>query len=102
MREGYEGLVLGNSGESCSRPSDPSDFQGDVEKDALLNLPIVKHLRFGDGELLMSGQSDAHLHGSSGRTLKGRYIIQVGWDDVRGWLGEVCYLSTLHNLDFTE
>lgn len=23
-----------------------------------------------------------------GRTLKDRYIVRVGWDDVRGWLGE--------------
>jgi 6-phosphofructokinase 1 len=23
-----------------------------------------------------------------GRGLKGRYIVRVGWDDVRGWLGE--------------
>ncbi|KAL1411488.1 6-phosphofructokinase, alpha subunit [Vanrija albida] len=23
-----------------------------------------------------------------GKTLKGRYIVRVGWDDVRGWLGE--------------
>jgi hypothetical protein len=24
-----------------------------------------------------------------GRTLKGRYIVKVGWDDVRGWFAEV-------------
>ena len=24
-----------------------------------------------------------------GRTLKGRYIVRVGWDDVRGWFAEV-------------
>lgn len=24
----------------------------------------------------------------NGRTLKGKYIVRVGWDDVRGWLGE--------------
>lgn len=24
------------------------------------------------------------------KSLKGTYIVRVGWDDVRGWLGEVC------------
>jgi hypothetical protein len=24
-----------------------------------------------------------------GRNLKGRYIVKVGWDDVRGWMTEV-------------
>ena len=91
VREGYEGLVLGNSGDAYDQDSNPSDFPGGAAENALLNLPIVKHLRFGDGELLMSGQGDAHVHDSSGRTLKGRYIIRVGWDDVRGWLGEVSH-----------
>lgn len=65
---------------------------------SLLNLSIVKHLRFGDGELLMSGQGDAHVHDSHGRTLKGRYIIRVGWDDVRGWLGEVCLFPPIGSI----
>jgi 6-phosphofructokinase len=24
----------------------------------------------------------------AGKSLKGKYIVRVGWDDVRGWLGE--------------
>lgn len=89
VREGYEGLVLGNSEETLNRNAAPVDIPNDVTDQSLLKLPIVKYLRFGDGELLSSGQGDAHVQDSSGRTLKGRYIIRVGWDDVRGWLGEV-------------
>jgi 6-phosphofructokinase 1 len=46
---------------------------------------IIKNLRFGDGELLKDGTGDY----ATGRTLKGRYIVRVGWDDVRGWFTEV-------------
>jgi hypothetical protein len=28
-----------------------------------------------------------------GRSLKGRYILRVGWDDVRGFLPQVCSAS---------
>jgi hypothetical protein len=45
-------------------------------------------LRFGDGALLRDGTGD----NTGGRTLKGRYIVRVGWDDVRGWFAEVCTL----------
>ncbi|EKM58368.1 uncharacterized protein PHACADRAFT_252630 [Phanerochaete carnosa HHB-10118-sp] len=44
---------------------------------------FVHNLRFGDGELLRDGTSDHH----TGRSLKNRYIVRVGWDDVRGWFG---------------
>jgi 6-phosphofructokinase 1 len=55
---------------------------------------IINNLRFGDGELLKDGTGD---YNSSGRTLKGRYIVRVGWDDVRGWFTEVRtrYISLL-------
>ena len=33
-------------------------------------------------------QEQAGVEGSK-KTLKGTYIVRVGWDDVRGWLGEV-------------
>lgn len=46
---------------------------------------FVHNLRFGDGDLLKDGTSDL----PTGRTLKGRYIVRVGWDDVRGWFGVV-------------
>lgn len=46
---------------------------------------LIENLRFGDGDLLRDGTGDHH----HGRTLKGRYIVRVGWDDVRGWFAEV-------------
>ncbi|WWC59514.1 6-phosphofructokinase [Kwoniella dejecticola CBS 10117] len=61
-------------------------------------------LSFGFGELLKDGAGEGDVeemaaHGlqgmviadeedEKGRSLKGRYIVRVGWDDVRGWLGE--------------
>jgi 6-phosphofructokinase 1 len=61
-------------------------------------------LSFGFGELLKDGAGEGDIeelaaHGGAGlvladkkdekgRSLKGRYIVRVGWDDVRGWLGE--------------
>lgn len=50
---------------------------------------FVHNLRFGDGDLLKDGTSDL----PTGRTLKGRYIVRVGWDDVRGWFGVVSVSS---------
>lgn len=32
---------------------------------------------YGEGELLQEG---------AGEGLKGRHILKVGWDDVRGWM----------------
>jgi 6-phosphofructokinase 1 len=49
---------------------------------------FVKNLRFGDGALLLDGTGDY----PGRRSLKGRHIVRVGWDDVRGWLAEVCAL----------
>lgn len=54
----------------------------DVE---IRNPAFIKNLRFGDGALLRDGTGD----NTGGRTLKGRYIVRVGWDDVRGWFAEV-------------
>lgn len=50
------------------------------------NPAFINNLRFGDGALLRDGTGD----NTGGRTLKGRYIVRVGWDDVRGWFAEVC------------
>ena len=81
MREGYEGLVRGNADdhkpEKASLPP-----HADVH---IRDETFVRNLRFGDGELLRDGTSDH----PSGRTLKSRYIVRVGWDDVRGWFGVV-------------
>ena len=73
VREGYEGLVRGNT----YQPSDNRSAKEDGS--------FIHNLRFGDGELLKDGTGDY----ISGRSLKGRYIVRVGWDDVRGWFGEV-------------
>ena len=92
VREGYEGLVRGNeenptdeknnnSKEShqaaVSRIDSPSQQQCDPN--------LLHNLRFGDGELLRDWTAEY----VGGRTLKGRYIVRVGWDDVRGWFSEV-------------
>lgn len=48
----------------------------------------------GEGDLNESesafcGHTEASEDGTDGaKSLKGRYIVRVGWDDVRGWLGE--------------
>ncbi|KAF8485930.1 6-phosphofructokinase [Russula ochroleuca] len=80
VREGYEGLVRGNA--DAEAPSSP-------ELETILDVEIrdpsfIKNLRFGDGGLLRDGTGD----NSGGRSLKGRYIVRVGWDDVRGWFAE--------------
>jgi len=63
-----------------------------ISKDVTIADPeFLKTLRFGDGTLLRDG-TFGH---SDGRTLKGRYIIRVGWDDVRGYLPQVSSASSL-------
>lgn len=51
--------------------------------------PYSRHHRFvptyGYGELLREG-----VGGAADTGLKGRHIIRVGWDDVRGWTEQVC------------
>lgn len=67
----------------------------------LSNAPLT----FGYGGLLRDGAGEADLdevaatfseHANlipeeaegAGKSLKDRYIVRVGWDDTRGWLGE--------------
>ncbi|KAJ6531751.1 phosphofructokinase domain-containing protein [Mycena capillaripes] len=84
VREGYEGLVRGNAeADPSSSPGIPSSAAHHSEF-PLSAINIINNLRFGDGELLKDGTGDFAL----GRTLKGRYIVRVGWDDVRGWFTE--------------
>lgn len=59
-------------------------------------------LSFGFGELLKDGAGEGDVEEQQnipglviadekdelGKSLRGRYIVRVGWDDVRGWLGE--------------
>jgi 6-phosphofructokinase 1 len=90
VREGYEGLVRGNA--EAPPPTVPleSCTAGYVSSQ-VTELPFVKNLRFGDGELFKQGEGDAEDRPDK-KTLKGRYIVKVGWDDVRGWMGEVSSL----------
>lgn len=54
------------------------------------NQDVINNLRFGFGALLKNGEGDTDdSKHPEGKTLKGRYIVRVGWDDVRGWMGEV-------------
>ena len=82
VREGYEGLVRGNTeGEAPNAPDLATTLDVKIRDPSFIN-----NLRFGDGGLLRDGAGDR----TGGRTLKGRYIVRVGWDDVRGWFAEVC------------
>jgi 6-phosphofructokinase 1 len=90
VREGYEGLVRGNK--VAAPPYQELDLgflPDDIAEDALVN-----NLRFGDGELLRQGEGDGEDL-VDGKNLKGRYIIRVGWDDVRGWMNAVWANSVL-------
>lgn len=82
VREGYEGLVRGNDENVHLPPYDNTPMTKGV---TIADPDFLKTLRFGDGTLLRDGTFDH----SGGRSLKGRYIIRVGWDDVRGYLPQV-------------
>ncbi|KAF8638283.1 hypothetical protein AX17_002303 [Amanita inopinata Kibby_2008] len=99
VREGYEGLVRGNieyneqkeaqgSASVANNATTPTVTTPDLINSADLtdkaDCNLVNNLRFGDGDLLRDGTCEY----ISGRTLKGRYIVRVGWDDVRGWFAE--------------
>lgn len=86
VREGYEGLVRGNT-EAAPQSTTAGERAGEVSKEVAA-LEFVQSLRFGDGELFKQGEGDADDRPDK-KTLKGRYIVKVGWDDVRGWMGEV-------------
>nr|XP_019047124.1 6-phosphofructokinase [Kwoniella bestiolae CBS 10118]OCF26054.1 6-phosphofructokinase [Kwoniella bestiolae CBS 10118] len=99
IREGWEGLVRGNTSEPTpfttpKRTPAASANQSPVlqpTKSVRVNFtdpsgvaPLSNApLSFGFGELLKDGAGEG-----DGKSLKGRYIVRVGWDDVRGWLGE--------------
>ena len=89
VREGYEGLVRGNADGQRVDPVTIPNLEQIVQKPSLIHSDpdknLLHNLRFGDGDLLKDGTSEW----VGGRTLKGRYIVRVGWDDVRGWFAEV-------------
>jgi 6-phosphofructokinase 1 len=84
VREGYEGLVRGNT---HAEKGGQRDGIADAIKEVQDHHPdtnLLHNLRFNDGDLLRDGTSKA----VGGRSLKGRYIVRVGWDDVRGWCSQ--------------
>lgn len=89
IREGWEGLVRGNDEEidreqsHRSRTPPSSMFHGASGHGATPNARPKFVPTYGEGELLKEGVSEAENEG-----LKGRYIVRVGWDDVRGWLDQ--------------
>ncbi|KAI0359832.1 6-phosphofructokinase [Trametes cingulata] len=84
VREGYEGLVRGNTEGHRHTHSTEKGNMSPRLKGAEAQDDFVHNLRYGDGELLKDGTGDH----PGGRTLRGRYIVRVGWDDVRGWFAE--------------
>ena len=91
VREGYEGLVRGNIDASEKKGQEVNvDAIKEGQPEVESNQPdtdtnLLHNLRFGDGDLLRDGASEV----VGGRSLKGRYIVRVGWDDVRGWFTQV-------------
>jgi len=101
VREGYEGLVRGNTQaaeeqaalvNAAAQAAVLSDVAKVTQETQIKPLRgrepdrnLIHNLRFGDGDLLKDGTSEF----VGGRTLKGRYIVRVGWDDVRGWYSQV-------------
>ncbi|KAJ9479239.1 ATP-dependent 6-phosphofructokinase subunit alpha [Pseudozyma hubeiensis] len=95
IREGWEGLVRGNQtpentpsatpsvSRSASTFFDTPDTKGkasDLEHNPQQSDFVPT---YGEGELLREGVGEAQELG-----LRGRYIIRVGWDDVRGWMDQ--------------
>lgn len=68
IREGWEGLVRGN--ETGSRTLENGKVRNG---EAFLDT-------YGEGEFLKEGEAELEL--------KGRHILRVGWDDVRGFASE--------------
>ena len=137
IREGWEGLVRGNTTEPTPAPSAMTSphiapkrsvsFSALPPSQQLEKLDLDEHaakedkshgvnyadpkavaplsdapLSFGFGELLKDGAGEGDVEEQQnipglviadekdelGKSLRGRYIVRVGWDDVRGWLGE--------------
>ncbi|EST05664.2 Phosphofructokinase domain protein [Kalmanozyma brasiliensis GHG001] len=95
IREGWEGLVRGNQSPDSTPPQTPSvstsqptfaDTADPKGKASDRNQQTEQSdfvPTYGEGELLREGVGEAQELG-----LRGRYIIRVGWDDVRGWMDQ--------------
>ena len=102
VREGYEGLVRGNldvgdkKGQEANADAIGVEHEVDQVKIVLSqrepDTNLLHNLRFGDGDLLRDGASEV----AGGRSLKGRYIVRVGWDDVRGWFAQVTKIYIIY------
>ena len=81
IREGWQGLILGNTEEP---PADAECApQDQFNPTKATHGTTTNHAHrflstYGEGEHLKDGESSV--------ALAGRYIIRVGWDDVRGFL----------------
>jgi len=90
IREGWEGLVRGNhslDNSPCISRSN-STLLHTLDRNVNTSKPGVEEQShfvptYGEGELLREGVGEAQELG-----LRGRYIIRVGWDDVRGWMDQ--------------
>lgn len=99
IREGWEGLVRGNQSPLNSAESSPAISRSqsgffdtpatanpaDQQQSGASNSGPSSNFvpTYGEGELLREGVGEAQELG-----LRGRYIIRVGWDDVRGWMDQ--------------
>jgi 6-phosphofructokinase 1 len=82
VREGFEGLVRGNT-----RRLERLETEEMPESEGIL----MRNLHFGLGDIIKDGMGDHSL----GESLRGQYIIRIGWDDVQGWLAEVRFLHVI-------
>ena len=82
--------MRGNSeAEEQGLSNEPVELNAQVPTSRVNDPAFTQNLRFGDGRLLRDGTADFV---SEGRSLQGRYIVRVGWDDVRSWLAEVRFI----------
>lgn len=101
IREGWEGLIRGNAEESTQdvkpsgwdhasdQPMHPTQFS--THRSAHRFIPVQSQ---NEGQLLRDGQSER---------LEGKYILRVGWEDVRGFLGAGgTLIGTARSMEFKE
>lgn len=96
IREGYEGLILGNT--TAAHPDEHAQHAASFQSSGVGTTSSTAHRflgTYGEGQRLKDGESTV--------ALKGRHIIQVGWDDVRGFLGAGgTLIGTARSLEFRE
>ena len=86
-------MILGNS-EEAHVDTQPVTSQFKTARGTTTNASTRFLPTYGEGELLKDGETTA---------LKGRHIIQVGWDDVRGFLSAGgTLIGTARSKEFRE